>query len=101
MVDDFSSKLDLPRQLETVESMDANHMQMARCSKRADPRYHAILGVLKQSMRNATLDRDETRSQEKVLAASFGAQRTSTVSELGRARSDQRTRNHTELSGSY
>lgn len=26
VVDDFSSKLDLPRTLETVESIDANHM---------------------------------------------------------------------------
>ncbi|KAF2471354.1 uncharacterized protein BDR25DRAFT_26099 [Lindgomyces ingoldianus] len=30
VVDDFSSKLDLPRALETVESINANHMQMAR-----------------------------------------------------------------------
>jgi hypothetical protein len=49
-VDDFSSKLDLPRTLETVESIDANHMEMARCHDRADPRYRAILGVLKQFM---------------------------------------------------
>ncbi|KAK3905061.1 hypothetical protein C8A05DRAFT_41968 [Staphylotrichum tortipilum] len=35
--------LDLPRSLETVESIDANHMQMARCGDRADPRYRAIL----------------------------------------------------------
>ena len=28
-MDNFSSKLDLPRELEIVESMDANHMQMA------------------------------------------------------------------------
>jgi tetratricopeptide (TPR) repeat protein len=51
-VDDFSSKLDLPRNLEIVESIDANHMEMARCHDRADPRYRAILGVLRQFMRN-------------------------------------------------
>lgn len=47
MVDDFSSKLDLPRALETVESIDANHMQMARYSSRDDQGYRAISGVLK------------------------------------------------------
>ncbi|KAF7506253.1 hypothetical protein GJ744_012061 [Endocarpon pusillum] len=35
VMDDFSSKLDLPQALETVESIDANHMQMARYSSRA------------------------------------------------------------------
>ncbi|KAK4244388.1 putative kinesin light chain [Corynascus novoguineensis] len=48
VVDDFSSKLDLPRSIETVESIDANHMQMARCTDRADPQYRAIVGVLQQ-----------------------------------------------------
>ena len=36
VVNDFSSKLDLPRGLETVETIDANHMQMARCSSKDD-----------------------------------------------------------------
>ncbi|KAF2675937.1 hypothetical protein K458DRAFT_323244 [Lentithecium fluviatile CBS 122367] len=52
VVDDFSSKLDLPRGLETVESIDANHMQMARCSDTSDPQYRAVVGVLKQFMRS-------------------------------------------------
>ncbi|RYP33538.1 hypothetical protein DL767_004713 [Monosporascus sp. MG133] len=52
VVDDFSSKLDLPRPLETVESIDANHMQMARCGDRADPRYRAIVDVLHQFIRS-------------------------------------------------
>jgi hypothetical protein len=85
VVDDFSSKLDLPRLLETVESIDANHMQMARCSDRADPQYRAILGVLKQSMRSAALDGDGSGRQEMVSAASPEIQRASTVSELGGA----------------
>ncbi|OBT57821.1 hypothetical protein VE04_01878 [Pseudogymnoascus sp. 24MN13] len=51
VVDDYSSKIDLPQALETVESIDANHMEMARCHDRADPRYRAILGVLKLFMR--------------------------------------------------
>jgi len=56
VVDDFSSKLDLPRSLETVESIDANHMEMANCSSRHDPRYRAIVGVLKQFVRAIELD---------------------------------------------
>ncbi|KAG9514269.1 hypothetical protein KCU93_g9818, partial [Aureobasidium melanogenum] len=51
VVDDFSSKLDLPRALETVESIDANHMQMARYSSRDDEGYRAISGVLKAFVR--------------------------------------------------
>lgn len=51
VVDDFSSKLDLPRALETVESIDANHMQMARYSSKDDQGYRAISGVLKGFVR--------------------------------------------------
>jgi hypothetical protein len=47
-VDDFSSKLDLPRTLEMVESIDANHMQMARYNSKDDQGYRAIYGVLKR-----------------------------------------------------
>ena len=50
-MDDFSSKLDLPRTLEAVESIDANHMQMARYSSRDDQGYRAILSVLKSFIR--------------------------------------------------
>ncbi|KAK4248963.1 putative kinesin light chain [Corynascus novoguineensis] len=64
VVDDFSSKLDLPRSLETVESIDADHMQMARCCDRADPQYRVIVGVLQQFMQRMT--QDETRLQERL-----------------------------------
>ncbi len=37
--------------LETVESIDANHMELARCSGRDDVRYRQISGVLKQFIR--------------------------------------------------
>ena len=50
-MDDFSSKLDLPRTLETVESIDANHMQMARYSSKDDQGYRAIFSVLKSFIR--------------------------------------------------
>jgi hypothetical protein len=58
VVDDFSSKLDLPRPLKTVEGIDANHIEMARCHDRANARYRAILGVLKQFMRSHVLGVD-------------------------------------------
>jgi hypothetical protein len=51
VVDDFSSKLGLPQALETVESIDANHMQMARFSSRDDQGYRAISGVLSAFVR--------------------------------------------------
>jgi hypothetical protein len=41
-------KLDLPRFLEIVEGIDANYIEMVRCSDRVDTWYYAILGVLKQ-----------------------------------------------------
>ncbi|KAL9123952.1 MAG: hypothetical protein Q9217_006671 [Psora testacea] len=54
VVDDFSSKLDLPF-LETVESIDANHMQMARCKDPSDESYRFITGVLKQFLKRGSL----------------------------------------------
>jgi hypothetical protein len=61
-VDNFSSKLDLARAQETVETIDANHMEMARCSSRDDVRYRQIYGVLKQFIRtelsNGKTERD-------------------------------------------
>ncbi|KAK6079549.1 hypothetical protein SCUP234_05718 [Seiridium cupressi] len=50
VVDGFSSKLGLPT--ETVETIDANHMQMARCTDRGDEQYRSIFGVLRQFVRN-------------------------------------------------
>ena len=54
-MDDFSSKLDLHGGLEIVESIDANHMEMARCRSKDDPRYQAIAGVLRQFLRKQHL----------------------------------------------
>ncbi|KAI0007897.1 hypothetical protein F4779DRAFT_642503 [Xylariaceae sp. FL0662B] len=53
VVGDFSSKVGLPPSLETVESIDANHTQMARCSNKDDPQYRAISGVLKKFVRDS------------------------------------------------
>jgi len=69
-VDDFSSKLDLPRSLETVESIDANHMQMARCGDREDPRYRAIVGVLQQFINSTVLGGNGTKLKEVSSTAS-------------------------------
>jgi hypothetical protein len=55
VVSDFSSKLGLPT-IERVESIDANHMQMARCRDRSDESYRFIAGVLKQFLKNANPD---------------------------------------------
>ncbi|KAI9715644.1 MAG: hypothetical protein M1812_005796 [Candelaria pacifica] len=57
VVDNVSSKLDLPG-LETVESIDANHMQIARCKDRSDECYRAIVGVLKQFLRRDCVSAD-------------------------------------------
>ena len=54
VVSDFSSKLGLPK-IENVESIDANHVQMARCADRSDESYRSIAGVLKQFLKNANL----------------------------------------------
>lgn len=58
-MDDFSSKLDLPKTLETVETIDADHRQMARSSSKDDARYRAILGVLKHFIRSELAEREE------------------------------------------
>jgi hypothetical protein len=60
VVDDFSSKLDLPIELETVESIDANHMQMAKYSSRNDHGYRAIHGVLKRFIQKELDNRDKS-----------------------------------------
>lgn len=57
VVDNFSSKLGLPI-LETVESIDANHMQMAKCKDRSDESYRCIVGVLKQFLKRGSLGAD-------------------------------------------
>ncbi|KFY28037.1 hypothetical protein V491_00670 [Pseudogymnoascus sp. VKM F-3775] len=63
VVDNFSSKLDLSREQETVETIDANHMEMARCNSRDDASYRQIYGVLKQFIR-ARLSSRETNTAD-------------------------------------
>ena len=47
VVDDFSSKVDLPSAQETVETIDANHTQMIKYNSKDDSGYRAVSGVLK------------------------------------------------------
>lgn len=58
-MDNFSSKVELPRKYETVESIDADHRQMVRCKDKADARYHAILGVLKKFIHQDMSSREQ------------------------------------------
>lgn len=48
VVDDFSSKVDLASEQETVETIDANHMQMTKYCSKDDSGYMMVLGVLKR-----------------------------------------------------
>jgi len=82
VVDDFSSKLDLPEALETVETINANHMQMARCSDKSDEHYRAILGILKRFVRSCQADRDRTGTQL-TTAVTTTDNGQATVMELG------------------
>ncbi len=51
MVNDTSSILDLPRQIETVETIDADHIQMAKFADKEDSGYRAMVGVLRNFIR--------------------------------------------------
>ena len=72
VVSDFSSKLDLPESLETVESIDANHVQMAKCRSRADPQYRVISKVLQQFIRMGLQYGSEAPSTERDRTAAVG-----------------------------
>lgn len=87
VVDDFSSKLDLPTALETVESIDANHMQMARYYSKNDQGYRAISGVLKSFVRQ------ELNSAKEILSVVSAAKvvRTVTIDEADRGQTMSRT----------
>ncbi|RYO74827.1 hypothetical protein DL764_010710 [Monosporascus ibericus] len=75
VVSDFSSKVGLPEQLETVERTDANHMQMARCSDKTDQQYRVISRVLTQFIRTGLPHGDEARAQALTPAASMETDR--------------------------
>ncbi|KAI0145536.1 hypothetical protein GGR57DRAFT_506731 [Xylariaceae sp. FL1272] len=75
IVDDYSSKVGLASPFEIVESVDANHMEMARCRSKTAPQYRAIVGVLKQFMRNRTASGDESRTQRSDTAAQVASTR--------------------------
>ncbi|RYP57635.1 hypothetical protein DL769_009356 [Monosporascus sp. CRB-8-3] len=72
VVDNFSSKIGLPRPMETVESIDANHMDIARCGSKTDVQYRAILGVLKQFILIQLPYDRESGVQKSALATASG-----------------------------
>ncbi|RYP43653.1 hypothetical protein DL768_009806 [Monosporascus sp. mg162] len=71
VVSDFSSKVGLPEQFETVERIDANHMQMARCNDKKDQQYRVICKVLTQFIRTGLPQGDEAGVQGLTPAVSM------------------------------
>ncbi|OTA70590.1 hypothetical protein K449DRAFT_15352 [Hypoxylon sp. EC38] len=66
VVDDYSSKLGLPSELEIVQSIDANHREMARCKNRNDPQYRDILSVLSHITRHISMETLELACEASV-----------------------------------
>lgn len=64
MVPDFSSKVELPPAQETVETMDANHMEMTKFSKRDDAGYRDVSGVLEKWTNELLLKAQQVDSVE-------------------------------------
>ncbi|KAI8966751.1 TPR-like protein [Daldinia sp. FL1419] len=48
VVPDFSSKVGISEAFEVVETLDADHMQMARCTRPTDQLYSSLLKIIKQ-----------------------------------------------------
>ncbi|OAF59174.1 hypothetical protein VC83_04384 [Pseudogymnoascus destructans] len=67
VVDNFSSKLDLAREQETVETIDVNHMEMARCGSRDDVCYRQICGVLKQFIRETNSANNNSLAKQFIV----------------------------------
>ncbi|UPL00108.1 hypothetical protein LCI18_011042 [Fusarium solani-melongenae] len=68
VVDDFSSKFDLPPTIQTVESIDADHSRMTKFSDKDDPGYCAVLGVLRQFVRSSPEPKSEQEVEARVKA---------------------------------
>ncbi|KAI1746899.1 hypothetical protein F4782DRAFT_522988 [Xylaria castorea] len=83
VVDDYSSKVGLPPAFETVESIDTNHMQIARCRNKTDPQYRDVVGVLKQFIRSGKLSSHNVQAQESTSAAHIDSERGSSLGETG------------------
>ncbi|KAK4197446.1 putative kinesin light chain [Triangularia verruculosa] len=69
VVNDFSSKLGLSQTIETVESIDADHRQMARCKCRTDSQYRKIHGVLKEFLLAGAPNGDGLMLQDSGLSS--------------------------------
>ncbi|KAK5625679.1 hypothetical protein RRF57_001395 [Xylaria bambusicola] len=82
VVDDFSSQVGSPP-FETVESIDADHMEMARCTHKNDPRYVAIAGVIRKFIHSGGLGIQGAGAQETVPATQVESQRGRSQGETG------------------
>lgn len=74
VVDDISSKLGLPS-LEAVETIDADHRQMVKCSNKEDPRYEAIHDVLRDFIDSMSAN-GNTQGELSAPASSHGSSST-------------------------
>lgn len=55
VVDNISSELGLGLPIESVESINADHRQMVRCSRREDEVYRKIAGELRSRLEDGVL----------------------------------------------
>ncbi|KAJ3561843.1 hypothetical protein NPX13_g8787 [Xylaria arbuscula] len=83
IVEDFSSKVGLSPKFESWESIDANHMEMARCTNKNDPKYIAIAGVIKHLIRSSMLSDHDARVQNGVSTSQVDSQTDSSQGETG------------------
>lgn len=74
MVEDFSSKIG--HELETVEIIDGNHMEMARCSDKSDEHYHAIVSILRKFVRSFQVGGNQTGTQLAITSNGYNDQPT-------------------------
>ncbi|CAG9954248.1 unnamed protein product [Clonostachys rosea f. rosea IK726] len=61
IVDDFSSRLGLPQAFEKVETLDADHKQMVKCTGREDDRYRTIHGVIQHFIHRSPVEASSAR----------------------------------------
>lgn len=88
VVDDFSSKLDSP--LEVVETIDANHMQMARFTGVEDPGYRKVSSVIATFVVHLQRDREAETSTATVSHENLSAEPTPPVELLHDSQAQKR-----------
>ncbi|KAK7215348.1 hypothetical protein V2G26_003351 [Clonostachys chloroleuca] len=69
IVDDFSSRLGLPQAFEKVETLDADHKQMVKCTGREDDRYRTIRGVMQHFVHRPPVEASSAASITNMTAS--------------------------------